>query len=301
MITTTLLEEKFRVNKYLEFSPRNLSYLSFVNLFLWKDFFHFDFHVFDNCLCVFAQSEEGQFLYLPPLGEAPSIDIYYKCFELMQEQNQLKNVTRIENGYSQLQSLLNADFIFKEKSRDYYYCKNNIARLRGNAYKSQRALYNHFTKNYSFQYLPYASSMYEECMSLLRKWTQRKLADSEDPIFNQMLEENIIVNELALSFYEELELVGRVVSVKDEIKAYTFGFELSDDVFCVLLEIADLTVKGISCYIFSQLAKDEQLKRYSFLNAMDAWGLKNVAQTKMHFHPVMLVPNYVIKIKEIEM
>ena len=41
------------------------------------------------------------------------------------------------------------------------------------------------------------------------------------------------------------ELIGRVVKVKGEIKAYTFGFEINDDMFCVYLETADLKIKGL--------------------------------------------------------
>lgn len=291
-----LLDKKSLVETYLKKHAFSLSSFSFVTLFGWQDFFEFDFKVINDNLCIFAQHELGRFMYLPPLGGELKSATIEQCFQAMMDVNGAKGVTRIENVPEGMLSLFPKDqYVFSLKGYEYCYEVKDIARLEGNKYKTKRSSYNQFVKNNLYQYAPYEKNMLEECLSLYGDWARKRVLIYEDDIYRQMLEENKRVHQVTLQYFEALGLVGRVVLVNNKIKAYTAGFEISKEIFCVLFEITDLAVKGLPVFIFSKFCQEYSLERYRFINVMDDFELANIKKTKMSFRPSKLIPSYIIK------
>ncbi len=289
----SLLKQKPLVESFLNTTSSPLSSRAFVNIFLWQNFFTFVFKIIENNLCVFAQNTLGSFLYMPPLGKTISPKTIFSCFKIMEDFN--KNIARIENVSSdQLHYFSKKEFSFYKKDQDYVYTKNDIISLKGQRYKSKRASRNQFTQNYSFCYLPYEQSMKDECLALYDQWAKSRQKNNVDEIYGQMLQESREAHQLAFHHYQDLNLIGRVILIHDRISAYTFGFELEDTTFCVLLEITDLTIKGLATFIFSQFCNDPQLKKYTFINVMDDCALPNMQRTKMSFRPTLLHPSYIV-------
>jgi hypothetical protein len=75
-----------------------------------------------------------------------------------------------------------------------------------------------------------------------------------------------------------------VVILEDRLAAYSVGAPLSPNTYGVYLEVTDLTVKGLSAYIFTSIGR--QVESYHLLNAGDAEGLPHLAESKEHWHPV---------------
>ena len=90
-----------------------------------------------------------------------------------------------------------------------------------------------------------------------------------------------------------LGITARIVKIDNEIKAFTFGYKLNKDTFCILYEITDLTVKGVAQFIFRVFC--EELKDYKYINIMDDSGLENLKVVKLSYHPVRLIPGYIAK------
>jgi len=297
-INVELISKKDLFNEYLKHNQSFLSAFSFAALFGWQDFFNFEFKIIRDHLCVFAESEVGKFLYVPPLGEAFDLKVVEECFLTMQEVNGKSGVSRIENVPEEMLSLFPSErYAFSLKSREYCYHREDIAALKGNRYKSKRSSYNQFIKNNAYEYLPFEAGMQAQCLSLYDQWAKNRALACQDAVYQQMLEENRRVHQLTLQYCQELNLAARVVVVKNKVVAYTAGVELKKDVFCVLFEIADLNFNGLPTFIFSRFCQDEALKSYSFINVMDDFGMDNVKTTKMSFHPVSLVPSYNVKRK----
>ncbi|MBF0479298.1 MAG: DUF2156 domain-containing protein [Candidatus Omnitrophica bacterium] len=299
MSTDDLLSKRALINTYLQRKPHYLSALSFVNLFLWKDFFAFDFRIIKESLCVFAKNNMGSFLYFPPLASSPNPEAIKTCFRIMNERNTDKTVTRIENvGIGMTYGSAPEKHEQSLKLKEYCYRTEDIAGLVGNRYKSKRSEYNRFVNVYpSCQFLPYEKSMSGECLKLLRDWTEERGSTGQDDLYNLMLEENITVNKTVFENFELLGMVGRVVKVEGKICAYTFGYPLTKDMFCVVLEVADLSMKGLPTYIFREFCNDAQVRPYKLLNAMDDTGIPNLTATKESFRPVLMVPSYTLRKK----
>ena len=299
-MSAALLERKELIQQYLRQTPGQLSSFSFINIFTWQEFFQFELEVIDGNLCVFARHEAGTFLYLPPLGKNVSAKTIQTCFERMDRVNRHKGVSRVENVHAHQLSLFPLkEFSYYNKGYEYCYYRKDIAALEGNAYKSKRSSCNQFVKNHAFEYLPYDDPMREACGELYQTWAEsRRPAYAGNAVSLQMLEENAGVHQLALRHYKELGLTGRVVSVDGKIRAYTFGYPLSADIFCVLFEVADLSFKGLSVFIFREFCRDGALAPYKFINVMDDFELNNIQWTKNSFRPIALLPSYVVTRKQ---
>lgn len=290
-----LLSQKKVVDEYLKKQKRFLSSYAFVNVFAWKDFFEFEFKTIDECLCIFAKSEIGTFMYLPPLGERVLPQTIDQCFEIMRKENKASGVTRIENvSQEDLELFPKQKYSWYLKSHEYCYLKEDIAHLKGNAFKSKRSSYNQFVKNNRYDYVDYDPSMSKECVDLYKAWAFDRRERNQDEIYRQMLDDNQAVHRLVLENAHQLDLIGRVVKVGGRIKAYSLGYELNEETFCTLFEIADLSIKGLSVFIFSEFAKDAALKKYQFINVMDDFEMKSVKETKMSFHPKHVIPVYTV-------
>ena len=298
MIGKTFFDEKSLLEDYLSQANISLSSFSFINLFIWQEFFKFDFNFIDGNLCVFAKNSLGTFMYLPPLGKNISLQTIHQGFEYMQSLNGPYHVSRIENVQENQRSLFPSDdFSFYKKGYEYCYYRKDLVNLKGNAYKSKRSCLNYFKKNYHFQYLSYQKEMKDDCLLLYENWKRQRVQTFSDDTYRQMIEENQSVHSLAMRYHKELGLLGRVVAVDGKIRAYSFGYFLNPSIFCVLFEIADLCIKGLSTFIFRELCDDPELKKFPFINCMDDFALKNIEQTKLSFRPVILIPSYVVTLK----
>lgn len=184
----------------------------------------------------------------------------------------------IENNSSYL------DFNAYKKFPDYIYLTKGLIDLQGNKYKHKRSAYNHFTKHYKFQYLPYKPAMKNDCLKLFSKWAKERKTKFNDPYYCGMIKDSFTAHKTAIENYKKLGLIGRVIKIKGKLSAYTFGFELTKDTFCILLEVCDLKYKGISEFIFREFCKE--LAGYKYINTMDDSGLENLRQAKLSYHPI---------------
>ena len=293
-----LLQNRNLIEEHLNKRPHRLSAFSFVNIYTWKDFFDFECRAIDGNLCIFARHEVGCFLYLPPLGETISPRVVQECFRVMDETNRNPGISRIENIEEEDLSFFNSDqYSVYKKCDEYVYRREDMAALKGNRYKSQRGEYNHFSKNFRHEYFPYNLEMKQECQNLFEGWAKERLRDCPDQVYRQMIDDSRAVHRMILEAGHTFGAIGSIVKVDGAIKAYSFGFPLNRETFCVLLEVADLTMKGLPAFVFSEFCRDSRLKQFQLINAMDDFGLENIKKTKLSFHPVAIVPAYTMSRK----
>jgi len=298
-----LFSSRVLIEDYLRGAGFCLSPFSFVNIFAWSDFFDFNVEVIDGCLCVFASDAIGTFLYFPPIDMqgVVSCKCINGCFAVMDKVNSNRGVSRIENvPVSFLDVFQKDDFSIYMKGYEYCYYKQDIISLTGNRYKSKRSDYNYFVKNHSYHYCDFVPAMIDDCILLYQKWQANRKKKYSDDIYQNMLEENLKLHHRLLSFYDELNLIGSVVFVDDVVRAYTLGYELTEDVFCVFIEITDLLYKGLSTFIFRHFCADDRLGKYRFINAMDDSGFVGLRQAKMSFAPSIMLPLYTVSRKDKE-
>lgn len=214
---------------------------------------------------------------------------------MMCDRNGGSGVSRVENvpeeRVPELQAL---GYRVKPKDPDYLYRTADLVALAGDRYKSQRAACNRFERERRHSFEPYRDSDRDACLALFREWAAQKQAAGLEEAGRHMLADSESAHREALTHHRELGLSGYVVRVEGTVRAYTFGYERSSSVFCALLEVADRTIAGLATFIFRGFAREAAGRGYELINTMDDSGLPTLAHSKRAYHPVKLVPSYVV-------
>ncbi len=286
------LKDKAVFDKYLNLRRHELSVYAFENIYIWKALCDVEWCLIRKSLCIFLRDGLGSFLYLPPLSPEKDPEVIEEVFKILNKLNKNKNASRIENiEEKDISFYEKSGYSCNQKSSDYLCLRADLANLRGNKFKSKRASFNYFVKNQSFEYLPFALQDKRGCLELYDGWMMQRSSLTKDRVYLGMLEDSKHCFKLMLDAYRNLNLAGRVVKINNEIRAFTFGFPLNNNTFCILYEITDLSVKGLAQFIFAKFSSE--LKEYKYINIMDDSGLENLKKVKLSYHPVRLVPGYI--------
>lgn len=298
------LSDRKIVEQFLGFDECRLAAYHFTNIFIWRGQFRIFYIILDGNLCLFLKDKQSCFMYLPPLprrmsrsviSEKTGTAVINTCFTIMDRLNLNKNISRIENVEEKdLPFYQKFGYAYSAKSGDYLCERKDIVSLKGNRFKSKRACYNYFVKHYDFEFRPYFKQDRSICLALYQKWARQRRGRFSGSLYQSMLKDSFFSHKAAMENFLQLGIVGYVVKIKkpDEIAGYSFGFPLNSQVFCILFETCNLAYKGISQFIFSQFCR--QLSDYQYINIMDDSGLANLRRVKLSYHPLRIVPNYII-------
>ncbi|MEW6543047.1 MAG: phosphatidylglycerol lysyltransferase domain-containing protein [Nitrospirota bacterium] len=309
------LADRPRFEQAMRSFPTPLAAYAFAPHFIWRSLLTYSWTEIAGQVCLFAEYGDGFYMPLPPLPaelgtgrEArgtgcdsflwPSASnlapILSACFKFMRKRNRGSAVTRVENVSEELKPVFESlGYPVKPKDPDYLYRTADLAGLKGDRYKSQRAACNRVVRTRRVRYGPYEEGLREECLALFRQWTEQKRRATHDPVARQMLADAEAAHREAFAHHRALGLVGRVARVDGVVRAYTFGFERSPSVFCVLLEVADRTLPGLAQFLFRESCRETAALGYEFVNTMDDSGLPSLARSKRDYHPVRLVPSFI--------
>ena len=274
-----------------------LSHYALAPLYVWQEHFEFYWTLLSDCLCIFAKHGDDYFMPILPTPYETENRVYLKvinkAYQFMIASNRNQHIARIENVPQEMLAFFERNgFCTTLKETEYLYETAVLAGLRGDRYKQQRHAYNVFVAKYpSVKLRSYTSADQDACLALYDKWRERRSANSDDSIYNAMLDDSRSAHRIGVSHAEALGLLGRVVRIEGEIRGYTFGYPLSTDTFCVLFEITDLGTKGLAQFIYREFCK-ELMGVYRWINAMDDSGLENLKRVKHAYHPIELIPSY---------
>lgn len=281
------------LRQYLYSVPSQLSAYSVPSLFIWQDFFSYYWTLVDDHLCLFARYDGNYYMPLPPLGSGFSPQAVKESFDLMDRFNGNPALSRIENVGEDTAALYEGMGLgVRLNTYEYVYRREALAGLHGDSYKSKRWAINSFLRHYQASFEPYGPEDFLQCVELLDEWTSMRRAKFKDPYYQALMEDATSAHCRAMEHWQDLGLVGRVVKMNGRVKGYTFGFELRPSLFCVLLEVCDLRVKGLSQFLFWRFCKE--LEGYTCINVLDDSGLENIRRVKESYHPERLVPSYTV-------
>ena len=272
-----------------------LAAASFAYHYIWRHLLSYSWIEFDQHLCLFAESPDGVFMVMPPLGSGPLAQPLAAAFRFMRERNGMSPVTRVENVSEACVAEVRAlGYQVTTKEADYLYPSADLADLTGESYKSQRAACNRFIREQGGVLESYDLRDRTACLSLLYEWSGQKQRADDGDWGHALLQDATGAHETALACPDELGLTGAVVRVAGRIRAYTMGLWLNSSVFCVLLEVADRDIAGLAPFIFREFCRQARAKGACWINTMDDSGLPSLARSKQWYRPAQLLPNYIV-------
>ena len=264
--------------------------------YIWSSLLPYRWMKFDRTLFLFAESPDGWFMPLPPLGDGPLDQAVEQAFALMRSWNGPSTVSRIENVMESQKRLLERDDAnhFHRKGGDYLYPIEALAALAGDHYKSQRALCNRAAREQAIVKEPYRADYHSDCALLYRRWTEQKRRGTLDRMGKLLLEDAETAHARVFHEHERIGLSGTVLRVNHDIAAYTFGYWLTPQTWCVLLEVADRSVPGLAQWIFRDTCRTAMAQGAVFINAMDDAGLPGLRAAKSAYRPSAILDTWVI-------
>jgi len=244
---------------------------------------------------LFAQSPDGWFMPLLPLGPRPLDQTVGEAFMLMQRWNGPSPVSRIENVMGlQKHALERTGIRCRQKDGDYLYKADALAALAGDHYKSQRALCNRVEREQVVAIEPYRESHRAGCLALYERWAAQKHDGNLDSMGTLLLEDAKAAHGRIFAEHERIGLSGTVAMVEDNIVAYTFGYWLTPHTWCVLLEVADRSMTGLGQWLFRETCRAAINRKATYINAMDDASLPGLRETKLGYRPTAVIDNWVI-------
>jgi hypothetical protein len=100
-----------------------------------------------------------------------------------------------------------------------------------------------------------------------------------------LLEDAEMAHRLVLQEHERIGLFGTVARINDDIAAYTFGYWLTPQTWCILLEVADRSIPGLAQWVFRETCRTAMAQGAVSLNAMDDAGLPGLRAAKLAYRP----------------
>ena len=290
------LNDKSVFERYLKKQSHVLSTYSFANTFVWRALFELTWALINEKFCLFFKNEVGCFMNMPPLGGLDK-ETLETVFEIMEGINHNREISRIENiEEKDLETFRKMGLRTYEKAREYIVDRQEMVSLSGEKFRHKRSLRNFFQKNFGGMVRDYADQDKQEVLRLYEEWARERMSKKDDPIYQAMLQDSQKVFREMIDGVRDLGVLAKVVECDGRIRAFTSGFPLNKEVFCINFEVADLKLKGIAQFVFSEFAKT--LSPYPEINIMDDSGIETIRQTKVSYRPVKMVPSYTALTRE---
>ncbi len=261
--------------------------------YMWNGLLSYWWMELQGAVCLFAQSPDGWFMPLPPIGTGSIEAPLFEAMSLLRRWNGDSPVSRVENvSIRSVPEFERLGYRVTPKEPDYLYRATDLAALSGDRYKSQRALCNRCEREQSIEMRAYEARDRQDCRALLGGWSRQKRAEGLESFGVMLLEDAALAHEVMWSQASALRVAGRVVRIDGRLCAYTFGYWLTSTTFCVLLEVTDRTLPGLAQYLFREICRMAVAQGAEYINTMDDAGLPGLRASKQAYHPAMLIPNF---------
>jgi len=308
------LQAKEEMDHYLELINVDISDYTFAGNYIWLSTATGFYSIINDTFCFFVLTSGELSMLLPPLGSKNNTyEAMLICFEIMNAHNSSIHYSKIEYVHENLlegfvdyledgtliYDMLK-DFIIEKRLVDYIYRVDDLIELKGDPYKSKRNEINKFIKVYADYRLEIIDMdrHKEGIIELFNKWVKDRttyMPKEEIEIFlDGIYFERFAIKRL-LNDYQNLDVVGVVLYIDDEIKGFSVGEKINETTSSIIIEKTDFEVLGCAQFIFREFSKYlKELYGSIYINVGDDMGFENLKKVKMSYRPDKLIPKYTI-------
>jgi len=294
------IEVRGLFNEYFRNYPPEISEFTFSNLFIWKEYYNYEFIVWKDHIVVFSRTylnkwrpsilgDKDVLLFLPPIGENPREIIYdiftnFKNVEIHRVPESIIQLINSDHNFISLKLTFKSD----RDNWDYVYEREKLISLPGNEYRQKRRNLKKFTSTYDYDFHLVEDKFLESCKELQSEWCDMNECQSNEDL---QQEHNAIFT--AFDYYEKLELRGGLILVDNKCVAYTIGEKLNKDTMVIHFEKAHIDYEGSYQAINNYFAKD-CCKNVIYVNREQDLGIPGIRYAKESYKPHHMVKKYII-------
>ncbi|MHA1509106.1 MAG: DUF2156 domain-containing protein [Promethearchaeota archaeon] len=294
------LTDRALFNSYFQKYPPVTSEFTFTNLYMWRNFYSFNFMEWKEHLLLFsrdifktkkepASGNKNSLYFFPPVGPNPTEIV----ISLFKELNDLEFhrvpevITNAIQTHTDYQSL-NLQILEDRDNWDYVYETENLRTLPGNKYRQNRRWLNKFLETYDYQFKILTESEVNRVKELQLEWcVLRECEDDEG-----LKEEELAIYD-ALDNYATLGFHGALLCVDEKCAAYTFGEMLNTDTMVIHVEKAHMEYEG-AYQAISNLFLKNNFKDVLYVNREQDLGVPGLRRAKESYKPLRMEKKSII-------
>ena len=288
------LEDKNLFRDFFAHSPPQTSEYTFTNLFIWRNYYHLKWSLWDECVCILAQAEGSQPFFFPPLGKKNSKERINDLLLYLKRQGFKATIQRVPedivNQY--LKDYEHFEIALDRDNCDYVYLTEDLIKLEGNKFHGKRSHINKFKKNHSYQYKSLTPFLVSECLKMETGWCNLKHCE----IFPSLAGEEKAIYE-GLKNMELLGFKGGVILVNGKVEAFALGEQLNSQTAVIHVEKANPSFDGLYQLINQEFCMHEW-GDIAYINREQDLGEEGLRKAKLSYHPHHLVNKFTVKLRE---
>lgn len=287
------LEDKPIFDRYLSLTEKRASEMTFTNLFSWRNYYHFQYAIVHDVLCIIA-SETGKTkpFCLFPIGRynrsslQSALDVLSSCFRQSGHNLRLERVTDNQLEWLKRSCPGRYQAAPDRDNSDYLYQTHELIALSGRKFSGKRNLIHQFHRQYHFEYEELTNGNLDRAKKMLLDWY--KAADK-----SEILAHELTANMELLEHYPTFGCKGALISVNGTAVALTVGELLDEQTAVIHLEKCDRSVRGLYQLLNQEFCRQEWANT-SYVNREQDLGLSGLRKSKMSYHPKCFVDKYTI-------
>lgn len=269
------------------------SELTFVNLYIWREYYQFHWTMLGEQLIVFNQREDRSFV-LPPVGPGDRVETVYTVLKWLETNG--RGRAGIERADKRLVSELgDRDDLVIEATRDhfdYVYLAENLGTLAGRKYSKKRNHINQFLREYAYTYAPLTPDLTKSCLDLAEVWCEQRMCEEDIS-----LQHEFCGIKDAFEHVEELEMEGGVIIVDDKVQAFALGERLNDETAVIHIEKANPNYHGIYPMMTREFPAQRWMGEVTYINREQDIGDPGLRRAKESYYPEHLEEKWTIHTK----
>lgn len=281
------INDKEWVNKCLKHANSMNCEYSFGTVLIWATAYRTQIcHYKDFFICRWGKDDDIS--YSLPIGEGDFTDAINQIIDDARKlgaKPKIYGVTQIYLELLQEAFTGKFDYINDDAYADYIYKVDKMASLSGKKYHSKRNHISNFKKNnLNWKFEKLTKENFSECIDFHTKWISSKdTGDDEDYSFEF---ESVLTS---YEYFDELDFVGGLIRVDDEIVAFTLGeAQMNGKCFVTHFEKAPADLQGAYAIINQEFTRN-CLMNYEYVNREEDLGIEGLRKAKQSYNPEILL------------
>jgi len=287
------LEDRAAIHERLWAYQPQTSELTFVNLYIWRNYYQLKWCVDGASLLLLAEHED-RFFALPPVGPPSRLAVTRRLLQWLHATrgNMAPFIGRADQRL--VAELAEADDLVISARRDHYdyvYRSVDLGTLKGRRYSKKRNHINQFLREYEYTYAPLTADIIPNCLALAEVWCQQRLCDEDISLMHEFCGIRDTLNN-----FRVLGIAGGVIWVKDKVQAFALGELLNAQTAVVHIEKANPNFHGIYP-IMTRGFSAQRWQEVEFINREQDLGEPGLRRAKKSYYPEHLVEKFEVRLK----
>ena len=296
------LDMKQIIDKYyFEYGEGSCQH-SFVTNFCLKDKYDDMFCEYNSYLYVLRNGleDENYRHYLLPMGDKEKDNIIKNAIDNIiddaKQYNKKVAFNSITEKSKNIISKFYKDRFVIEDSQDLYeyiYNIDDLAYLQGPKYHSKRNEVSLFFRKYKDDLCIklIGDEDINNIKQLFNAWIEIDDKRNANP---QLLFENKELL-IALENYKELNLIGTVIYIQNDLAGFVIGTKLNNDYVDEMIEKGDIKYKGVYKVLNSEFPKMCMEQNFKYVNFEEDLGVEGLRNMKKLYHPSHYIKKFIAR------